>query len=122
MNNSLQKTRKTNVSLWERVRFEVHKMINQQCEEANIANDYQDTDEVVDVFMQFALTLEVLSQACVSAAEEITDTDMHGIMIEHIKADKDFINSYKKCMGNNMARKYLVPMEKVKFMMKQGEA
>lgn len=122
MKTYLERKRKKHVSLWEKIRFDLHKMISEQCEDAVIGEDHHDVDMVVNIFMEFALALEVISQACVNAASQIVDLDMHDQMLEMIKEDKEFINAYKKCMGQSMARKYITPIEHVKFMMKEGEA
>ena len=104
------------------MRFEIHKLISKECDEAKLNDDCQDTDAVIRIFLDYALTLEVISQSCIDAASRIADEDMHKKMVNTIKDDKDFINSYKKCMGNNMAQKYIVAPENYKFMMQPGEA
>lgn len=119
---SYHETRKSNVSQWEKVRFEIHKAISQECEDAMLTDDCQDTDAVIGIFLDYAMTLEVVSQSCVDAASRIANQDMHKKMINAIKDDKDFISSYKKSMGNIMAKKYIVPTENYKFMMEPAEA
>ena len=122
MKDSYQKTRKSNVSQWEKIRFDIHKQISKDCEEANVAPDCQDTDAVIKIFLEYAMTLEVVSQSCVEAASIIANENLHSRMLSAIKDDKDFINSYKKCMGNNMAKKFVVPASSYKFIMEAGEA
>lgn len=77
---------------------------------------------MIRIFLEHAMALEVVSQSCISAASQIADQDLHKKMIEAIKDDKDFINSYKKSMGNSMAKQYMIPVENYKFVMKAGEA
>jgi len=122
MSRSYHETRKSNVSQWEKVRFHIHKAIAQECEDAMLTDDCQDTDAVIGIFLDYAMTLEVISQSCVDAASRIANQDMHKKMLDAIKDDKDFINSYKKSMGNSMAKKYMIPQENYKFVMEAGEA
>ena len=120
--NSTQETRKSSVSQWEKLRFEIHRHVSKDCNASKINKDTQDTDAVIDIFLSYALALEVISQAYVDAASRIADQDMHEKMLRSIREDKNFIAAYKESMGQSMASNYMVPLEKVKFMMKGAEA
>ena len=120
--SSYLKTKKSSVSQWEKVRYQVQRLVAKDCNESKISDTTQDTDAVVNIFLSYALTLEVLSQAYIDAASMVAGEDLHEKLLSHIREDKEFIASYKETMGNEMASTYMVPPEKLKFMMPSAEA
>ena len=81
-----------------------------------------DTDEAITCLMHYALALEIMSQVYLQAASELAEEDQSHLILNSLKEDRDFINSYKKVMAKEPMRGYKTPPKKFRFYMKGADA
>ena len=81
-----------------------------------------DTDEIIEIFLSFALALEVISQTYIESASNLAEKDLHHKVVDLIKEDKNFIAAYKKSMGKSISNEFTIPEDRKYFVMPRADA
>lgn len=106
------KTRKRYVLLWERIKETVEETVKENA----------GPDESVDIFLDYALGCEVMSQVLIVAASHVAEKDMSDWILQELREDREFINAYKKLTGKRMADEQLDQSKGFRFYMKGADA
>ena len=81
-----------------------------------------DMDETIGCLLHYALALEILSQVYLQSASDLAEEDKSHMILNSLRQDKEFINSYKKTMANESTRGLNLPPKKFRFYMKGADA
>ena len=100
----------------------MEQLLKEDIEETATEDNVVDMDETVSTLMHYSLALEILSQVYLQAASNVTEEDKSHVILNSIKEDKDFINSYKNVMAKDVLVEYRMPPKKFRFYMKGADA
>tara|TARA_R110000824_G_scaffold44207_6_gene128740 strand:+ start:688 stop:1062 length:375 start_codon:yes stop_codon:yes gene_type:complete len=105
----------------ETIRSAIKERLNEKLDPIMLGTECLDSGEAVSTILEIAIACEVLSSTLLKAAEDISGSDEEKRMIDWMKKDQKFYETYTEMTAQGISRKYNVT-KRFRFFMPAGEA
>jgi len=105
----------------ETLRAAIKERLNEKLDPIMLGTECLDSGEAVSVILEVAIACEVLSSTLLKAAEDISGSDEEKRMIDWMKKDQKFYETYTEMTSQGISRRYH-STKRFRFAMPAGEA